>query len=225
VTIGRRIGLYRFCGDIGRGNFSKVKLAVHQLTRDKVAIKVVDLDRAGLDAKALRMLSSEIATLECVHHPNILRLFEVVETLGRVYLVTEWIRGGELYNHITQGGPLREIHAAPLLKQLLLAVKHMHSLGYVHRDIKAENVLLLSEDRLKLADFGFSTQLINGANQKLDTFCGSPPYAAPELFSDDHYIGAPVDPAVIGMQANWDPAWFEILRCGPVAMFFSRRSP
>ncbi|KAH8352986.1 hypothetical protein KR084_007939 [Drosophila pseudotakahashii] len=199
VTIGRRIGLYRFCGDIGRGNFSKVKLAVHQLTRDKVAIKVVDLDRAGLDAKALRMLSSEIATLECVHHPNILRLFEVVETLGRVYLVTEWIRGGELYNHITQGGPLREIHAAPLLKQLLLAVKHMHSLGYVHRDIKAENVLLLSEDRLKLADFGFSTQLINGANQKLDTFCGSPPYAAPELFSDDHYIGAPVDVWALGI--------------------------
>ncbi|KAH8412096.1 hypothetical protein KR222_010863, partial [Zaprionus bogoriensis] len=199
VTIGRRIGLYRFCGDIGRGNFSKVKLAVHQLTRDKVAIKVVDLDRAGLDAKALRMLSSEIATLECVHHPNILRLFEVVETLGRVYLVTEWIRGGELYNHITQGGPLREIHAAPLFKQLLLAVKHMHSLGYVHRDIKAENVLLLSEDRLKLADFGFSTQLINGANQKLDTFCGSPPYAAPELFSDDHYIGAPVDVWALGI--------------------------
>ncbi|XP_017854690.1 CBL-interacting serine/threonine-protein kinase 26 [Drosophila busckii] len=145
------------------------------------------------------MLSSEIATLECVHHPNILRLFEVVETLGRVYLVTEWIRGGELYNHITQGGPLREIHAAPLFKQLLLAVKHMHSLGYVHRDIKAENVLLLSEDRLKLADFGFSTQLINGANQKLDTFCGSPPYAAPELFSDDHYIGAPVDVWALGI--------------------------
>ncbi|XP_030382859.1 serine/threonine-protein kinase SIK3 [Scaptodrosophila lebanonensis] len=145
------------------------------------------------------MLSSEIATLEFVHHPNILRLFEVVETLGRVYLVTEWIRGGELYNHITQGGPLREIHAAPLFKQLLLAVKHMHSLGYVHRDIKAENVLLLSEDRLKLADFGFSTQLINGANQKLDTFCGSPPYAAPELFSDDHYIGAPVDVWALGI--------------------------
>lgn len=57
------------------------------------------------------------------------RLFEVVETLGRVYLVTEWIRGGELYNHITQGGPLREIHAAPLFKQLLLAVKHMVSMS------------------------------------------------------------------------------------------------
>lgn len=197
VALGRRVGLYRFCGDIGRGNFSKVKLAVHQLTRDKVAVKVVD--RGGLDARALRMLSREIATLECVHHPNILRLFEVVETLGRVYLVTEWVRGGELYNHITQNGPLRETHASPLYKQLILAVKHMHSLGFVHRDIKAENVLLVSENRLKLADFGFSTELINGANQKLDTFCGSPPYAAPELFSDDHYIGAPVDVWALGV--------------------------
>lgn len=61
------------------------------------------------------------------HFYLLCRLFEVVETLGRVYLVTEWIRGGELYNHITQGGPLREIHAAPLYKQLLLAVKHMVS--------------------------------------------------------------------------------------------------
>ncbi|KAJ6649240.1 Serine/threonine-protein kinase NIM1 [Pseudolycoriella hygida] len=247
VALGRRVGLYRFCGDIGRGNFSRVKLAIHQLTRgtlfhielqnqvllriylrqlmfsiivnifllilpiscanviiynldisiDKVAIKVVD--RGRLDARALRMLSREVTTLECVHHPNILRLFEVVETLGRVHLVTEWIRGGELYNRITQGGPLTEAHAAPLYKQLLSAVKHMHSLGFVHRDIKAENVLMVTEDRIKLADFGFSTQLINGSQQHLDTFCGSPPYAAPELFSDDHYIGGPVDVWALGV--------------------------
>ncbi|XP_055295569.1 serine/threonine-protein kinase NIM1 isoform X3 [Sitodiplosis mosellana] len=191
VALGRRIGLYRFCGDIGRGNFSRVKLAVHQLTRDKVAIKVVD--RGRLDTRALRMLSREVATLECVHHPNILRLFEVVETLGRVHLVTEWIQGGELYNRINQDGPLKEVHAALLFKQLLLGVQHMHNLGFVHRDIKAENVLLVAENKVKLADFGFSTQLINGAQQQLDTFCGSPPYAAPELFSDDSYFGGPVD--------------------------------
>lgn len=95
VALGRRVGLYRFCGDIGRGNFSRVKLAVHQLTRgefshtiinrnnnycqiycfkfllDKVAIKVVD--RRRLDTRASRMLSREVMTLECVHHPNILR--------------------------------------------------------------------------------------------------------------------------------------------------------
>uniref|UniRef100_A0A182QCT5 Protein kinase domain-containing protein n=1 Tax=Anopheles farauti TaxID=69004 RepID=A0A182QCT5_9DIPT len=197
VALGRRIGLYRFCGDIGRGNFSRVKLAVHQLTKDKVAIKVVDTSR--LDAKALRMLSREVSTLECVYHPFILRLFEVIETLGKIHLISEWVQGGELYNRITEVGPLKEPHAALLFQQLLLAVKHLHSLGFVHRDIKAENVLLVSEERVKLADFGFSTQLVNGAWQHLDTFCGSPPYAAPELFSDDHYIGGPVDIWALGI--------------------------
>uniref|UniRef100_A0AAG5CX05 non-specific serine/threonine protein kinase n=1 Tax=Anopheles atroparvus TaxID=41427 RepID=A0AAG5CX05_ANOAO len=197
VALGRRIGLYRLCGDIGRGNFSRVKLAVHQLTKDKVAIKVVDTSR--LDAKALRMLSREVSTLECVYHPFILRLFEVIETLGKIHLISEWVQGGELYNRITDVGPLKEPHAALLFQQLLLAVKHLHSLGFVHRDIKAENVLLVSEERIKLADFGFSTQLANGPWQHLDTFCGSPPYAAPELFSDDHYIGGPVDIWALGI--------------------------
>uniref|UniRef100_A0A182PMA1 non-specific serine/threonine protein kinase n=1 Tax=Anopheles epiroticus TaxID=199890 RepID=A0A182PMA1_9DIPT len=123
VALGRRIGLYRFCGDIGRGNFSRVKLAVHQLTKDKVAIKVVDTSR--LDAKALRMLSREVSTLECVYHPFILRLFEVIETLGKIHLISEWVQGGELYNRITEVGPLKEPHAALLFQQLLLAVKHL----------------------------------------------------------------------------------------------------
>ncbi|XP_053673161.1 MAP/microtubule affinity-regulating kinase 3 [Anopheles nili] len=145
------------------------------------------------------MLSREVSTLECVYHPFILRLFEVIETLGKIHLISEWVQGGELYNRITEVGPLKEPHAALLFQQLLLAVKHLHSLGFVHRDIKAENVLLVSEERIKLADFGFSTQLVNGPWQHLDTFCGSPPYAAPELFSDDHYIGGPVDVWALGI--------------------------
>ncbi|XP_053694908.1 serine/threonine-protein kinase NIM1 [Sabethes cyaneus] len=197
VALGRRIGLYRFCGDIGRGNFSRVKLAVHQLTKDKVAIKIVDTNR--LDAKALRMLSREVTTLESVFHPFVIRLFEVIETFGKIYIIGEWVPGGELYNKIADGGPLEESHAAILFYQILIAVQHLHSLGYVHRDIKAENILMIDDNRIKLADFGFSTQLVNGPWEHLDTFCGSPPYAAPELFSDDHYIGGPVDIWALGI--------------------------
>jgi serine/threonine-protein kinase NIM1 len=123
VALEKRVGLYKFCGDIGRGNFSRVKKAVHLLTRDKVAIKIVD--RSRLDTKNLRMLSREVSTLECVQHPYILRLFEVVETLGKVHLVTELIEGGELYYKIVQNGVYTEAKARKIFKQLSLAIQHM----------------------------------------------------------------------------------------------------
>lgn len=142
VTLEKRVGLYKFCGDIGRGNFSRVKKAVHLLTKgeivlnvydailtqafihlDKVAIKIVD--RSRLDSKNLRMLSREVSTLESVQHPYILRLFEVVETLGRVHLVTEFIQGGELYYKIVQNGVYTETMAVKIFRQLSLAIQHM----------------------------------------------------------------------------------------------------
>lgn len=147
VTLEKRVGLYKFCGDIGRGNFSRVKKAVHLLTKgedvldsrdaifsqafihpDKVAIKIVD--RSRLDSKNLRMLSREVSTLESVQHPYILRLFEVVETLGRVHLVTEFIQGGELYYKIVQNGVYTEAKAVKIFKQLALAIQHMVSLTF-----------------------------------------------------------------------------------------------
>lgn len=92
-------------------------------TTDKVAIKIVD--RSRLDAKNLRMLSREVATLECVQHPYILRLFEVVETFGKVHLVTEFIEGGELYYKIVQNGVYTEAKARRIFRQLALAIQHM----------------------------------------------------------------------------------------------------
>lgn len=128
VALGRRVGAYKFIKDIGRGNFSKVKLATHQLTRDNVAVKIVD--RSRLDSRAQRMLSSEVVTLESLHHPNVLRLFEVIEMWNRVYIITEFIAGGELYNKISLEGPVREPHAAVLFKQLLDAVQYMVSFHF-----------------------------------------------------------------------------------------------
>lgn len=197
ISLGRRVGLYRFSGDIGSGNFSQVKLAVHQLTKDKVAIKIIE--KSKLDAKTRKMLSREISTMETIHHSNIIRLFEVIESYSKIHLVMEYAKGGELFNKISTEGRLTENEAKPLFFQVASAVQHLHSRGFIHRDIKAENVFYSGPNYVKLGDFGFSTQLTKGPDEHLNTFCGSPPYAAPELFRDQHYIGRRVDTWALGV--------------------------
>ncbi|XP_049781427.1 serine/threonine-protein kinase NIM1 isoform X1 [Schistocerca cancellata] len=197
VSLGKRIGFYRIRGDLGSGNFSQVKMAVHQLTRERVAIKI--LDKSKLDQKTRKMLAHEITTMEAIHHPNVIRLYEVVETYSRLHLVMEYAGGGELFNKITSAGRIPEEEASPLYAQIVAAVAFMHDNNFIHRDIKAENVFFSSPGVVKLGDFGFSTQLTAGREQQLTTFCGSPPYAAPELFRDESYVGAPVDTWALGV--------------------------
>ncbi|CAF3672805.1 unnamed protein product [Adineta steineri] len=186
---GRRIGFYRIRGDIGLGNFSRVKLGVHLLAKEKVAIKI--LDKTKLDERTQRLLLREITSMEHLHHPNIVRLYEVIETPNEIYIVTEYAPGGELYTRISKAGKFVEDEAKSIFAQLTAAIDHMHSQGIIHRDIKSENVFFAKERLIKLGDFGFSTY--SEKNQTLTTFCGSPPYAAPELFRDESYIGIYVD--------------------------------
>uniref|UniRef100_A0A1B6D2N7 non-specific serine/threonine protein kinase n=1 Tax=Clastoptera arizonana TaxID=38151 RepID=A0A1B6D2N7_9HEMI len=197
TSLGKRVGMYRLQGEIGRGNFSYVKMAIHELTKERVAIKV--LDKAKLTAKARRMLVREIASMESVHHPNLIRLYEVVETYSKLHLVVEYASGGELFNKLTTEGKMPEPEAKAVFVQILSAVKHLHERNIIHRDIKAENVFCGPRGIVKLGDFGFSTQLASGHDELLRTFCGSPPYAAPELFCDASYIGAPVDIWALGV--------------------------
>ncbi|CAF1561954.1 unnamed protein product, partial [Didymodactylos carnosus] len=192
---GKRIGFFRIKDDIGTGNFSHVKLGIHLLAKEKVAIKI--LDKIKLDERTQRLLLREITSMEVLHHPNIIRLYEVIETPSNIYIVMEYASGGEFFTKITTNGKFTEDDAKCYFSQIVAAVEHLHSHGIIHRDIKAENVFFARERLVKLGDFGFST--FSEKNQTLTTFCGSPPYAAPELFRDENYIGIYVDIWAMGI--------------------------
>uniref|UniRef100_A0A4W5QZV0 non-specific serine/threonine protein kinase n=1 Tax=Hucho hucho TaxID=62062 RepID=A0A4W5QZV0_9TELE len=183
------IGNYRLLKTIGKGNFAKVKLARHILTgREKIS-------------RLLNFLSfqlfREVRIMKILNHPNIVKLFEVIETEKTLYLVMEYASGGEVFDYLVAHGRMKEKEARAKFRQIVSAVQYCHQKKIVHRDLKAENLLLDADMNVKIADFGFSNEFTLGS--KLDTFCGSPPYAAPELFQGKKYDGPEVDVWSLGV--------------------------
>ncbi|XP_048856500.1 MAP/microtubule affinity-regulating kinase 3-like isoform X12 [Brienomyrus brachyistius] len=189
------VGNYRLLKTIGKGNFAKVKLARHILTGREVAIKIID--KTQLNPTSLQKLFREVRIMKILNHPNIVKLFEVIETEKTLYLVMEYASGGEVFDYLVAHGRLKEKEARAKFRQIVSAVQYCHQKHIVHRDLKAENLLLDGDMNIKIADFGFSNEFTLGS--KLDTFCGSPPYAAPELFQGKKYDGPEVDVWSLGV--------------------------
>ncbi|XP_058635043.1 serine/threonine-protein kinase SIK1-like isoform X1 [Onychostoma macrolepis] len=184
-----QVGFYEIIKTLGKGNFAVVKLARHKVTKTEVAIKIIDKSR--LDESDLKKINREFQIMKLLKHPHIIKLYQVMETKDMLYIVTEYAKNGEMFDYLTSVGHLSEAEARCKFWQILDAVEYCHKHHIVHRDLKAENLLLDSNMNIKLADFGFGNFYIPG--KSLSTWCGSPPYAAPEVFEGKEYEGPSLD--------------------------------
>ncbi|XP_035304430.1 sperm motility kinase X-like [Cricetulus griseus] len=177
---------YKMMMTVGHGRFSEVKLAFHLPTVTCVAVKVLRMTK-----KNTRRVANEVSIMKSLQHPNIIKLFQVVQSRDTTYLVMEHASEGDLLRHILELGSLQESEARRLFTQILLAVQYCHENHIAHRDIKANNILLDCRGNAKLCDFGLATKVTPG--QKLRNFCGTLLYCAPELFVEKAYDGCAAD--------------------------------
>ena len=176
---------------LGKGAFGIVRMGINKQTGEKVAIKILEKSQITNDNDKGRIIK-EINVLKKMHHPNIVKLFSVVNTDRQLYIIMEYIRGKELYQHLLLNKKLPEKEACFLYHQIISGIEYLQEIKVAHRDLKAEN-LLIEKDELKIIDFGLSNNYSNDSYQLLSTVCGSPCYAAPEMLSGKMYKGGPVD--------------------------------
>ena len=181
---------YRIDRELGKGTFGEVKLGIHKVTNEKVAIKVLEKSKI-IDEADKERVSREIHILKLIRHPNIIQLYEIIEDKKRLYLITEYASGGELFDYIVESQRVKELEACKFYQQLLDGIEYVHKLNIVHRDLKPENLLLDSKKNIKIVDFGLSN--LYKDNGLLSTACGSPCYAAPEMIAGKKYRGLEVD--------------------------------
>ncbi|KAH7130162.1 serine threonine protein kinase-like protein SNF1p [Dendryphion nanum] len=185
----QRLGQYTIVRTLGEGSFGKVKLATHQVSGQKVALKIINRKKLVTRDMAGR-IEREISYLQLLRHPHIIKLYTVITTQTEIIMVLEFA-GFELFDYIVSNGRLPEDKARKFFQQIVCAVEYCHRHKIVHRDLKPENLLLDENYNVKIADFGLSNIMTDG--NFLKTSCGSPNYAAPEVISGKLYAGPEVD--------------------------------
>ncbi|XP_071116699.1 serine/threonine-protein kinase MARK1-like isoform X4 [Haliotis cracherodii] len=188
------IGRYVMNGQtLGKGNFARVELATHSVTECKVAIKLIETRR--IKEEYLRQnMHREARILGQLRHPNIIRLYETLKASSLYCLVTEYASGGELLAYIKMHKDYRlsEDKSRTFVRQMVSAIHYLHERGVAHRDLKMENIMLDEKKKnIKICDFGLSNTFAK--DELMKTHCGSPEYAAPELFNPKESYGPGID--------------------------------
>ncbi|AET37316.1 protein kinase GIN4 Ecym_1058 [Eremothecium cymbalariae DBVPG len=194
---GGRIGPWMLGETLGVGSTGKVLMAQNVQTGQIAAVKIIS--KSIFNAQGSTFVGSndpdvlpygierEITIMKLLNHPNVLRLYDVWETSTDLYMVLEYVEKGELFNLLIERGPLPENEAVRFFRQIIIGISYCHALGIVHRDLKPENLLLDHKFNIKLADFGMAA--LESKDKLLETSCGSPHYAAPEIVSGLPYHG------------------------------------
>lgn len=185
----RVVGPYLLQRTLGKGQTGLVKLGVHCVTRRTVAVKIIN--REKLSKSVLMKVEREIAIMKLIDHPHVLGLYDVYENNTHLFLILEHVSGGELFDYLVRKGRLSEREARRFFKQIVSAVDFCHKHAVCHRDLKPENLLLNEQRNIKVADFGMAS-LQMGENL-LETSCGSPHYACPEVIRGEQYDGRKAD--------------------------------
>lgn len=187
---------------IGKGSFAEVRTAEHKITKHKFAVKI--LKKSQMTEKQLEQARTEIETLRICQHQNIMRLYEVFENADNIYLVLEYLAGGNLYNYAKERHyDIKEEKSKKFIKSIATALNYMHKYGIIHRDIKPDNVVLASlseHSGVKIVDFGLAKILEPNelASEPVGTLC----YAAPEILLGSKY-DKKVDLWSLGVLMYW----------------------
>ncbi|KAM6913662.1 serine/threonine-protein kinase BRSK1 [Lycodopsis pacificus] len=192
LTVGpsnQYVGPYRLEKTLGKGQTGLVKLGVHCITGQKVAVKIVN--REKLSESVLMKVEREIAILKLIEHPHVLKLHDVYENNKYLYLVLEHVSGGELFDYLVKKGRLTPKEARKFFRQIISALDFCHSHSICHRDLKPENLLLDEKNNIRIADFGMASLQVG--DSLLETSCGSPHYACPEVIRGEKYDGRRAD--------------------------------
>lgn len=200
----RTVGPWVLGECVGRGASGRVKIAKHRRTGQLAAVKILPLtplvsSRHSLDSQRAKYekqrlaIDREIAMMKLMNHPNIMRIYDVFEGEMELFLVLEYVEGGELFDFLVNKGRLPPGEALEFFKQIIYGLHYAHSFSIIHRDLKPENILIasLKPPLLKIADWGMAAFAL--PSFELETSCGSPHYASPEIVNGEKYQGTATD--------------------------------